>query len=316
MQPSPHSLARAVLTALGVSAVGLGILGAWHVASFPAVPSLPRPVLRTLELQAKVVAGAADVLRTKRRGRVLVVHVAPGCMVGAGAPLVEFQDLALLEKRASLQRKISALQAGSAGAHETQHGASPKAGHDIRLAVLQDLRHSYTSARKDFARWTALYKEGLVARVEYERRQRDLAALRVRWQAAHASTSRPGTGKVGHGEPVPTELQRLRSLLDRLARLPTTFLVNSPRQVWVQEVHMSPGEIASRGASVVTVARFALPRLEASVERQKQIVAVQSACGIPGPFAFTIRDGLLSLLAPSPEMFPGKACRLELLFRP
>ncbi len=316
MQPVPRSLPRVVITTLVAAAVGLGILGAWRVAPFSAAPPLPPPVLRKLELRAKVVAGATNVLRTKRRGRVLAVHADPGRAADAGAPLVEFEDLALLEARVSLQRKIAALQADPDVAVETQRAASERAGHDIRLAALQDLQDSYTAAHEDFARWTTLHEQGLVARLEYERRERELVALRDRLEAARASTKPPAAGEASVRTPVPPELQRSQRLLERLARLPGSFSVTSPWQAWVEEVHVQAGEIPARGAPLVTVARIAPPRLEAAVGREKEIVAVQSACGLPGPFAFTLRDGILSLPAPSPGMLPEEDCGLELLLRP
>ena len=316
MRPLPRRLPRVVIAALVATALGLGILEAWRFTPFSAAPSLPPPALRRLALQAKVVAGATDVLRTRRRGRVLAIHAAPGSTVDSGALLVEFEDLALLESRASLQRKIAALQADPVAALDTQRAASAKARQDIRLAALQDLRDSYKTAHEDFARWKTLHEEGLVARLEYEHRERELVALRDRLEATRASTEAPTLREASEQKPIPTELQRSQRLLERLARLPDSFGVKSPWQAWVEEIHVQPGEIPPRGAPLVTVARIAPPRLEACVERQKEIMAVRSACGLPGPFVFTLRDGILSLPAPSPKMLPGEACGLELLLRP
>ena len=124
---------------------------------------------------------------------------------------------------------------------------------------------------------------------------------------------RPGPSQRKHAPP--RELRRAERLRQRLERLPTTFLVKSPWDGTVRELHVSPREEPPRGAILATVARAALSRLEADARGLGPIAAVRSACGVPGPFPFDIRNGVLSLTAPDAGIRPGDSCEVAVWTR-
>ena len=247
----------------------------------------------------------------RRRGRVLALRSKPGDAVAVGDPLVEFEDLGLLASKSELDREISALLANAATAPQAQRDAARAGGQELRRATLRHLEESFETARKDFERWKTLHEGGLVARLEFEQKEREFEALGERLEKARASAEQDEQGRDEPAEaPVPPDLRRAERLRAQLERLPRTFVATSPWDGTVRELHVAEGEVPRRGAALATVARAALQRLEASVANREGIAAVRSACGIPGPFPFTIREGILRVTAPVVAIRPGDRCEV------
>ena len=296
------SLARAAVAALAVAA---GSAMWWVSVTLEPPPAPSPPPTRNRELSAKVVATLEDVVKTKRRGRVLAVLVRPGQSVRTGEALFEFEDLGLRDSREDLEREIATLR--------TQMEAEPVpgVGEDalaVRLAALKHLEESHALARKDFQRWQALYDEGLLARREYERKTLELGELQDRVERARAAAAEQPTAATTR--PTPPALRRAERLLERVNRLSDSFVVRSPWDGTVRATHVALGEEPTRGEPLATIGRTAMPNLEAETEGIAGIVAIRSACGISGPFAFTLRDGTATMLAPSQQLRPNDSCAI------
>ncbi len=280
-------------------------------------PQTWRPPLgRVVELETVAVASGSFDRRTLRKGRVEAVLASPGQLIGPHEPLLEFKDLALLESRASLERKIETLRTEAAAARDERAVRAQAAGDDVRLAALQHLEESHSAARKDLERWRTLFREGLVARLEYERRESEFAALDQRLQSARDTLRQPSAQASFPATGVPAELGRAERLLARLERLQDTFHVSSPSEAVVESIHVQVGEMPERGTPLATLARTVLPRLEAPVDSDARIAAVLSACEVPGPLAFSIRDGFLRVTAPASRIRPGEVCPVSVLYVP
>ena len=300
--------------AFGVAG-GLGWLGLSHLE----VPALPLPQTQAEETTAKVVSALEGTVTAKRHGRVLAWTVAPGEPVHAGDPLIQFEDLPLLSSKAELELEIARIREGVATADTaTQSRADQmrESGREVRLAALHQLESSYEAARKEFERWETLFEEGLVARVQFEERAAGLSELGERLQEARATATRVSEGEVArHSDAAPRALRRAERLLERLSRLSVTFFVRSPWDGVVRKIHVQEGEVPVRGAPLVTLSRAALRSLETGLRTDTVAVAVRSACGIPGPFAFTIRDRVLAMKLPPSETPLGDSCRMVVLTR-
>lgn len=272
---------------------------------------LPRVPGHAVELSAVAVSTLDGRVTARRLGRVLALRSKPGDAVAVGDPLVEFQDLGLLASKSELDREISALLAKAATAPPAQRDAARAGGQELRRATVRHLEESFETARKDFERWRILHEEGLVARLEFERKEREFTALGKRLKEARASAEQDERGRDEPAEArVPPDLRRAERLRAQLEKLPRTFVAASPWDGTVRELHVEEGEEPLRGAALATVARAALQRLEASVGNHEGIAAVRSACGMPGPFPFTIRKGILSVTAPVPAIRPGDRCEV------
>ena len=304
---------------VGAAAFALAVGLVWAGKFLGPAPALPLPGMQAVGIVAKAVSTLDGTVTAKRRGRVLAASVAPGETVRAGDPLIEFEDLPLFESRAELEREIAELQEGVAKADQTispPPGQLQASGQELRLAALRHLEKSYGMALREFQRWKTLHEEGLVARVEFERRAAEFAELGQLLEEARATASLARAHEV-----VPTEdrispaLRRSERLLQRLSRLPDTFMLRSPWGGIVREIHVEEGEEPERGAPLVTLSRAALRRLEADVGKDTVIAAVQSACGVPGPFAFTLRDRVLAMTLPPSEAQLGDNCSVVVLTR-
>ena len=265
---------------------------------------------------AEAVATIDGAVTTRRRGRVHALRCSPGDAVAAGDPLVEFEDLGLAESKSELDREIAALRAAAASTVPSKLDEARSGALQLRRAALRQLEDSYELARKDFERWKALQEGGLVARLEFEQKAQEFAALgtrleeaRARAEAADEAGAEPAEARVS------PELRRAERLRQRLAQLPVTFVVKSPWDGRVRELHVSAGEAPPRGATLATVARVALSRLEADASSLEPIESVRSACGVPGPFPFDIRDGVLCLTAPDAGLRPGDRCEVAIWVR-
>ncbi len=309
-------LAFVVGTAAIGAAAGLVRLGPMLVP----VPDLPVPEMQSVGVTAKVVSTLEGTIAAHRNGRVLRARLAPAEAVSAGDPLIEFEDLPLLASIAELEREIAELREGvarAAPARPSSQDVFRESGLQLRLAALRQLENSYETAQREFERWRTLYEEGLVARVEYEREAADFSELGRRLDQARAAASHANEEPASPAEiATPPALRRSEGLLERLSRLSGTFVVRSPWDGIVREIHVQEGEVPDRGAPLVTVSRAAFRRLEADVGTDFVIVAVRSACGIPGPFAFSLQDRVFSLAPPPSEARLGEECRVVLLTRP
>ena len=229
--------------------------------------------------------------------------------------MIEFDDLALFGSRADLEREIEHQRAALAEESERRLPVQSESAR-LRSAALHHMERSYELAREEFERWKILTAEGLVARVDFEKKQAEFAAVTRRLEEARAASreAAPAPAKQSD-EPAAPDLRRAERLLVRLNGLPDTFLVRSPWNGMVRAIHVGEGEIPDRGAPLVTVARAALGRVEADVGRDLRVVEVRSACGVPGPLPFDLRDGTLSLVSPSPRLELGQRCLLAVAVR-
>ena len=305
--PASRALVRAGAIVAASASVVASLV--WTVAGSNTRLPLAPPGTRTVAIGADVVATLQGAIRTTRRGRVAAVLVEPGERIAAGDAVFEFEDLALIDSRASLEREIAALREQAAEEPDTELADVRAEGQAVRRAALLHLEETYRLAREEFGRWQSLYDQGLVARLEYEQKARSLAELETRLDQARAAARREPTGPTAPAEPeAPPELRRSERLLARLADLPATFFVKSPWGGTVAAIHCGTGEEPRRGEPLATLDRFARPRVRADVGSIGPIVALESVCGTPGPFGFTLRNGTLETLAPSPGLRPGDDC--------
>ena len=233
----------------------------------------------------------------------LAIATAVGKRVQAGEALFTFKDLGLQESRADLEREIAGLRERA----ETVRASAPRNDSQaVRLAALEHLGQTVERSRKDFERWQALYDEGLLARVEFEAKQLEFAALEERLAAARAEAASHHPAE--SDRPDPPALRRARRLLARVESLSESFSVVSPWDGSISEIQVEVGDAPARNATLATVIRDALPRIEAATGGTRSVVAVIEACGVPGPMPFTVREETLSLLAPLPSLRPGDDC--------
>ena len=136
-------------------------------------------------------------------------------------------------------------------------------------------------------------KGGLVARLEFKKKEEEFAELGQRLAEARALAE---------------QAEQDRNEAGRQARIAGAAAVRAasreagpaPRDLRGDEpvgtgrfarVHVAAGEATPRGAALVTLVRTALPRLEASTGDLGAVMMVRSACGVPGPLPFTVREG-------------------------
>ena len=303
------ALAKAPITIVAALIGVLGTACGWVPGTWSRAGELEPPPTARAELMAVAVATLDAPVKARRGGRVLALRVRPGDFVSAGDALIEFEDLALEESKADLRREIAELSAMHA---ESVAAPAENARRDLRIAALQHLQETHRLASDEFERWTELFEEGLVARLEFEEKRQEFAALNERLREAEAAANQQSPAE----EPSePRELRRSRRLLERLQQLPKTYGVESAWDGTVKELLVAVGDVPERGAAVATVARVALPMLEAQIADGATLVAIEEACGVPGPFVFTRRDRTLVLAAPSPRLRPGDECRLAVSVR-
>ena len=288
----------------------------WLAAVLARTSDLPLPERREASVKATAVSTLEGTVKTRRRGRVRAARLGEGDFVVAGDPLIEFDDLPLFESRSELELEVAELQASAGAGRRSTRPPLGARGQQIRLATLQHLEESYEISREEFERIRTLYNEGLLARLEFHREEREFEAVRQRLEEARA-TAREGPQEVP--EPVNARdslrLQRSERLLERLNRLPDTFVVRSPWDGVVRKIHVQAGDTPGLGTPLVTLSRASLLRLEADVESNVTVAAVRSACGVPGPIAFTLRDRVLSMASPSPRIRLGEECSVIVLVR-
>ena len=273
-------------------------------------PRIAQPPLRPAVLSALAVGTRESVVTTRRRGRVTALRSSQGATVAAGDPLVELVDVGLGEAKAELDRKIAGLR-GAEDSAQSKADVVRSERRGLRQAALRQLEESYEFAREDFERWKALNEGGLVARLEFRKKEQQFAELGQRLAEARALAEQAEQDRT---EPVvkreSPELRRAERLRERLDRLPGTFVVTSPWDGTVREIRVAVGEATPRGAALVTLVRTALPRLEASTGDLSTVMMVRSACGVPGPLPFTVREGVLGLAAPDASIRPGHRCEV------
>ena len=309
MAPEPaRARIAAVLAFLGAMVSGCGWEpGIWSGAIEPELPEIA-----TAELTAVAVATLDAPVKARRGGRVLELRVGTGDVVAEGDALIEFEDLALEESKAAVRREIEELRAAHAAAGATSAETARNASRDLRMSVLRQLEETHRRASEEFARWTELFEEGLVARLDFEEQRREFEALSTRLREARAATTQEAEAEAPSE---PADLRRSQRLLERLQKLPKTYLVESPWDGTVKELLVAVGDTPERGAAVATVARAALPMLVAEIAPGTAIVSIEEACGVPGPLAFSLRDATLKLAAPTPRLRPGDECVLAVSIR-
>ena len=269
-------------------------------------------------MTARVVATLEDTVAARRTGRVLRVVRAVGDPVAPGDPLIEFVDLPLLASRAEMEAEIGDLRERVASARSASGGSQRvrESGRALRLEALRNLEQSHAAAVSEFERWQVLHEEGLVARTEFEAKAAEFAEFERRLDEARAAAQREEPEPSYEAEsPESRQLARSERLLERLNRLSETFLVGSPWTGVVRAIHAGEGAIPERGAPLVTITRAALRRLEADVGTEPAVVSVRRACGVPGPFAFSRRDGVLEMATPPSGARLGGECELVLVAR-
>lgn len=304
------SAARLGIVAAIFAMAGSWLLIRWATALCALPPAPDSPPTQQVRLAGRAVATLEGVMRTKRRGRVLGIAAKVGERVGAGEALFTCEDLGLQESRADLEDEISALRER---ADDMTASAPSSDSQAVRLAALQHLGQTVERGRKDFQRWQALYDEGLLARVEFEARKHDFAALeeRLATARAEAASRRPAESERAD----PPALARARRLLARVESLSDSFRVASPWDGSVSGIQVEVGDSPARNATLATIVRDALPRIEAAAGSIRSIVAVIEACGVPGPLPFTVREDTLRLLAPLPSLRPDDDCPVTVSIR-
>ncbi|MDE0127231.1 MAG: hypothetical protein OXN97_21915 [Bryobacterales bacterium] len=302
-------LSRRLPALWATAAAFLAAAGSLGVILSPP-PRIAQPPLRPAVLSALAVGTRESVVTTRRRGHVTALRSSQGATVAAGDPLVELVDVGLGEAKAELDRKIAGLR-GAEDSAQSKADVVRSERRDLRQAALRQLEESYESAREDFERWKALNEGGLVARLEFRKKEQEFAELGQRLAEARALAEQ---AEQDRNEPVAKrespELRRAERLRARLDRLPGTFVVTSPWDGTVGEIHVAVGAATPRGAALVTLVRTALPRLEASTGDLGAVMMVRSACGVPGPLPFTVREGVLGLASPDASIRPGHRCEV------
>ena len=305
----PPSKARGTAGAIVAATVGIATGLCWTITALSPRFDLAPPPTQTVSLRASIVATLTAEVRTTRLGRVAAVLAESGRHVRAGDAVFELEDLALGDSRAKLESEIAALREQAAKEPETGLADVRAEGQAIRRAALLHMEESYRLAQEEFERWQSLHDQGLVARLEYERKAREIGVLKARLDEARTAARQEPKEPVAPAEiRVSPELQRSERLLARLAQLPDTFLVKSPWDGTVTAVHFGAGETPRRGEPLATLERFAMPKVRADIENAGRVVALLSVCGVPGPFGFTLRKGILETVAPSPRLRPGDVC--------
>ena len=205
-------------------------------------PRLSPPPVRAAVLSAVAVGTRESVVTTRRRGRVTALRSSQGTTVAAGDPLVELVDVGLAEAKAELDLKIAGLR-GAEDSAQSRVDVARSERRDLRLAALHQLEESYEFAREDFERWKALNEGGLVARLEFTKKEQEFAELGQRLAEARALAEQ---AEQDRNEAVvrleSPELRRAERLRERLDRLPGTFVVKSPWDGTVREIHVAAGE--------------------------------------------------------------------------
>ena len=309
MAPRPaRAPIAALLASLGAMVTGCG----WEPGIWSGAIGLEPPQAATAELTAVAVATLDGPVKARRGGRALELRVRAGDVVAEGDALIEFEDLALEESKAAVRREIEELRAAHAAAGATPAEAERSASRDLRMAALSQLEETHRRASEEFERWKELFEEGLAARLDFEEKQREFEALSARLREARAAAAQQ-TGAEAPSEPA--ELRRSQRLLERLQQLPKTYLVKSPWDGTVKELLIAVGDIPERGAAVATVSRAALPMLVAEIDPGTTVVAIEEACGVPGPLAFSRHEVTLKLAAPTPQLRPGDECLLAVSIR-
>lgn len=307
--PASRALAKAGAILAATASVAGGLI--WTMAGSSTRFALTPPGTHTIAIGAQVVATLKGEISTTRRGRVVAVLAEPGDRIAAGDAVFEFEDLALIDSRSSLEREITALRDQAVERPDTALTDVRAEGQAVRRAALLHMEETYRLAQEEFRRWQSLYDQGLVARLEYEQKAREFGALEARLERARAAARKEPQQPMAPPEPVvPPELRRSERLLARLAELPGTFLVKSPWDGTVAAIHCETGQEPRRGEPLATLDRFARPRVRADVGGVATILALRSVCGTPGPLAFTLRNGTLETVAPSPRLRPGDDCTI------
>lgn len=303
-----RAAATALLALLSAMAAGCG----WEPGTWSGAIELEPPTVAKVELTALAVATLDAPVKARRGGRVLGLRVQTGDAVAEGDALIEFEDLALEESKAAVRREIEELRAAHAAAGATPAETERSASRDLRMAALSQLEETHRRASEEFERWTELFEEGLAARLDFEEKRQQFEALSARLREARATAAQETEAEAPSE---PAELRRSQRLLERLQELPKTYLVKSPWDGTVKELLVTVGEIPERGAAVATVARAALPMLVAEIAPGTTVVAIEEACGVPGPLAFSRSDAILKLPAPTPQLRPGDECLLAVSTR-
>ncbi len=295
--------ATALLALLSAMLAGCG----WEPGIWSGAIELEPPKANTAELTAVAVATLDAPVKARRGGRVLALRARIGDVVSEGDALIEFEDLALDESKAAVRREIEELRAAHAVA-ATERSAS----RDLRMAALNQLEETHRRASEEFQRWTELFEEGLAARLDFEAKRQEFEVLSTRLREARAAATQETEAEAPSE---PAELRRSQRLLERLEELPKTYLVKSPWDGTVKDLLVAVGDMPGRGAVVATVARAASPMLVAEISPGTTVVAIEEACGVPGPLAFSRRGATLELAAPTPRLRPGDECRLAVSIR-
>ena len=309
MAPEPAKApASALLALLSAMVAGCG----WEPGIWSGAIELEPPKTNTAELTAVAVATLDAPVKARRGGRVLALRARIGDVVSEGDALIEFEDLALEESKAAVRREIEELRAAHAVAAATPAATERSASRDLRMAALNQLEETHRRASEEFQRWTELFEEGLAARLDFEAKRQEFEALSTRLREARAAATQETEAEAPSE---PAELRRSQRLLERLQELPKTYLVKTAWDGTVKELLVAVGDVPERGAVVATVARAALPMLVTEISPGTTVVAIEEACGVPGPLAFSRRGATLELAAPTPRLRPGDECRLAVSIR-
>ncbi len=237
------------LMLIGLALAALSVpssLGRRRPAPLPA----ETPPAERMRPPARSVARETIAIRTPRLAQVLEVPVAAGERVGAGQPLLVLRDLAIVEKRAAANEELRRLEAEAAAA-EARAAAVRQAELGVRAEAVRRLEADYRAALQDFERKQELFDEGLLARVEYERRKQELESRGLEAEAAREAVDRLSGAEVRRES---RNLAQARRMLERLESLADTFVLRAPRDAVAAEIAVSPGDTPARGAVLLLLA--------------------------------------------------------------
>ncbi len=289
----------AVIANLMLAALALAVLSAPSVRSpsgrRAAPPSMQTPPAESVRLPARFVPRGRAAIRTSRLAHVREVSVAVGDRVAAGQPLLLLRDLAVVAKRVAANEELQRLEAGVREA-EARSAAVRQAELRVRSETVRRLEADYRAALQDFERRQQLFDEGLLARIEYERRRQDLESRRLEAEAARESIERSPVPEV-RGEA--QSLRKARRALERFEALSDAFVLRAPWDAVVEEIAAQRGDAPARGAVLMRLVEDGPRRLAAVLPAGFRPAGVLELCGASGRFDFEI-DGRTLIAGPLP----------------
>ncbi|MEJ7928633.1 efflux RND transporter periplasmic adaptor subunit [Ramlibacter sp. AN1015] len=253
-----HPLAWALLALVLVALLVLG----WRVLRPPQVDALrvqAVPLVRTLQVSARVATDARVEVGATVTGRVERVLVQEGEAVRAGQPLVQLEQDELQAALAQAEAALVQAQARVAGLRGT--------GRDALAAAVAQADAQLRSARAELARNEQLVAQGFVsaARLDESRRAVDVAAAQRAAAVAQSRATGDGGTDLAQAQ---AQVTVARAAVDAArARLAQTSLV-APADARVLARQVEPGQIVQPGRALLRLALDGPRQLVAQVDER------------------------------------------------